>query len=174
MNNALTFVSVIVLAVLGWFGYNALYKNVVDYKNMTYIVRDEEITLKDGVAVTPASPGSESLITTRYFGNDTRGDVNHDGVSDVVFYLTQSGSGSGTFYYVVAAVSTPGGDRIGTNAVFLGDRIAPQGIDILDNNIIVNYADRAQGEPMTTQPSRGVSKSLDVENGKLVFAQKRF
>lgn len=173
MDKALTFVAVLVLAVLGYFGYNALYKNSTDYKNLTYIVRDEPITLKNGVAITPASRGSESMITTRFFGNEVNGDINHDGKQDTVFYLTQSGGGSGTFFYVVAALSQPSGGRVGSNAIFLGDRIAPQNIDVLDGSVIVNYADRKSGEPFTVQPSVGVSKIYDVSSNKLVPAKNR-
>ena len=56
----------------------------------------------------------------------------------------------------------------GTNAVLLGDRIAPQTTRIVDGLIEVNYADRAPGEPMTARPSVGVTKRLRVTDGRLV------
>jgi hypothetical protein len=67
----------------------------------------------------------------------------------------------------VAALKTESG-YTGTNAVFLGDRIAPQTTSITDGTLIVNYADRAPGEPMTAAPSVGVSKYLVIQNGTLV------
>jgi hypothetical protein len=57
---------------------------------------------------------------------------------------------------------------LGTNAVFLGDRIAPQTTEIRDEEIIVNYAERKLDEPMTTPPSIGVSKYFKIVEGRLV------
>jgi hypothetical protein len=39
--------------------------------------------------------------------------------------------------------------------------------EIRNEVLIVNYADRAPGEPMTAQPSVGVSKYLILKNGAL-------
>ena len=52
----------------------------------------------------------------------------------------------------------------GTNAIFLGDRIAPQTTEIEDSKILVNYADRRIDESMVTQPSIGITKELAVED----------
>jgi hypothetical protein len=114
----------------------------------------------------------EGQITTlengiRYFGNDAIGDLNGDRTEDVAFLLTRSSGGSGTFYYVVVALKTANGYR-GTNAMFLGDRIAPQTTEIRNGEIIVNYADRKSGEPMTTKLSVGVSKYFKVANNRLI------
>lgn len=104
---------------------------------------------------------------TRYFGNEARGDFNGDGKEDIAFLLTRTPGGSGTFYYVAAALGADNG-FVGTNAVFLGDRIAPQTTEFRDGNIIVNYADRKPGEPMTASPSVGTSKRLKVQGGQLI------
>jgi hypothetical protein len=55
----------------------------------------------------------------------------------------------------------------GTNAVLLGDRIAPQTIDIRNGVVIANYADRRSNESMTTPPSIGKSKYLAIKEGRL-------
>jgi hypothetical protein len=81
--------------------------------------------------------------------------------------LTQNNGGSGTFYYVVVALSSPNG-YIGTNGILLGDRIAPQTTEIKNGQIIVNYADRKTGEAMTIAPSVGVSKYLNVNGNRLI------
>lgn len=81
--------------------------------------------------------------------------------------LTQDGGGSETFFYVAVALKTEAGYQ-GTNAILLGDRIAPQPTFIENGMIVVNYADRKAGEPVTTPPSWGVSKCLKVIDGKLV------
>lgn len=67
---------------------------------------------------------------------------------------------------MVAALQTETGYQ-GTNAVFLGDRIAPQSILIQNGQVVVNYADRKPGEPFTTAPSVGITKTLKVDNGML-------
>ncbi len=142
-----------------------------NYKDISYDIEGRAITLANGVSEIEAAPGSASKIVTRYFGNEATGDLNNDGAPDVAFLLTQSRGGSGTFYYVVAAVKTKDG-YLGTNAILLGDRIAPQTTELRDGSLVVNYADRKPGEPMTTSPSLGVSKYLKVENGKLTVVPR--
>ena len=138
-----------------------------DYKNATYLIEGSFITLTDGIFEMEAAPGSATKITTRYFGNEAIGDLNKDGKNDIAFLLTQSTGGSGTFFYLVAALQTTSGVE-GTNAIFLGDRIAPQNTTIQNGIITVNYADRNPGEPFTTQPSLGVSKYLKVNDSVLI------
>lgn len=161
-------VGVLVLLVGGFFAFNSYIYNekqadtADDYRNATYIIDGEPVTLIDGVAETEVAPDSASKIITRYFGNELIADLNNDGREDVVFVLTQETGGSGTFYYTVAALNT-GDGYIGSEAYLLGDRIAPQTTELSQNPnhqnvIIVNFADRAPGEPMSTQPS--VSKSV--------------
>ena len=137
-----------------------------DFKNATYTIDGTTVTLVNGSAETPAAPGSASSIVTHYFGNEATGDLNGDGVPDVAFLLTQQTGGSGTFYYAVAALKTSTG-YVGTNAVLLGDRIAPQTTEIRNGQVLVNYATRASGEPMTASPSVGVTAYLRVEGTTL-------
>ena len=139
----------------------------VSPRNATYEVNGRPVSLKDGVLEVEAAPGSASKVTTRVFGNEATGDVNGDGQPDVALLITQSPGGSGTFFYAVVALKTATGYS-GTNAVLLGDRIAPQTTRIVDGLIEVNYADRAPGEPMTARPSVGVTKRLRVTDGRLV------
>ena len=136
-------------------------------KDATFLIGSRLFTLKDGTSEVEAAPGSASKIVTKYFGNEATGDLNGDGQPDVAFLLTQSPGGSGTFYFVVAALKTPAG-YIGTPAVPLGDRIAPQSTSYKDGTLTVSYADRKAGEPMTAQPTVGVSKTFKVVDGKLV------
>ena len=135
----------------------------VDHRNAEFQIEDRRVTLVDGRAERPAAPGSAALVVTRVFGNETRRDLNGDGRDDVVFVLTQETGGSGLFYYVVAALA--GVDHyVGSRALLLGDRIAPQTIEIDPNGIItVNYADRAPGESFATPPSVGKSIRLKLD-----------
>lgn len=142
-----------------------------DYKNATYLIEGQFVTLVDGFFEIESAPGSATRITTRYFGNEAFSDLNGDGMEDVAFLLTQSSGGSGTFFYVVAAEQTETA-YLGTNAVSLGDRIAPQTTSIENGIITVNYADRYPGEPFTVQPSLGVSKYLRVIDNVLIEVRK--
>lgn len=137
------------------------------FMSATFEIEGIFVPLVDGEAAVDAAPDSASRITTRYFGNEAYGDLNGDGKEDVAFLLTQNGGGSGTFFYVVAALQTESGYQ-GTNAILLGDRIAPQTTLIEDGKIIVNFAERKPDEPFTAQPSVGASKYLWVLDGKLV------
>lgn len=127
-------------------------------KDATYKINGMSVTLKNGVAEMEAAPGSASKIITRYFGNEVRHDFDGDGSQDVAFLVTQETGGSGTFFYLVAALNKPTGYIGSADAVLLGDRVAPQPTNMGKGNIIVvNYAERAPGEPFTTQPSIGKS-----------------
>lgn len=146
-------------------------KVIVDPRNAAYLIEEEEIILVNGRSEKEAAPDSASKIITQYFGNEAKADFNGDGIEDTAFLLTQDGGGSGTFYYVAAALSSTDGYK-GTNAIFLGDRIAPQTTEFRNGEIIVNYADRKPGEPMTTDPSMGVSKYFKINDNKLEEVQK--
>lgn len=126
-----------------------------DPQNATYSVGNDTVTLING-----------KTASVSIFGGTTTGDVNNDGINDAVFFLSQTSEGSGTFYYVAAALNTANG-TLGTNAVLLGDRVAPQNITITNGTITAAYADRKEGEPMTTPPSIGKSISLVVQNAIL-------
>lgn len=145
----------------------AVYAPTADFKDATYEIEGQKTKLKNGFAQTEVSPDSISKITTEYFGNEAMGDLNADGISDIAFLITQDGGGSGTFFYAVVALGSKKG-YTGTNAVFIGDRIAPQTTEIRDGQIIVNYAERGVDEPMSVRPSFGVSKYLKVINTKLI------
>jgi len=139
----------------------------VDYLNLTYKVNDIDVTLVDGRSEVEAAPGSSTKILTQYFGNEAAGDLNGDGKQDVIFLLTQSEGGSGTFFYVVAALSTENG-YVGSNAIVLGDRIAPQSTSIEGQLVNVTYVDRKPGEPFSAEPTVGMSKVLLVKDNQLV------
>ena len=137
-----------------------------NHKDATYAINGKKVTLANGYAETEIASGSASKITTNYFGNELKTDLNNDGREDIVFLLTQNMSGSGTFFYAVAALNNENG-YVGSDGYLLGDRIAPQTTEISQNPrhknvIVVNYADRALGEPMTAQPSFGKSTYLKL------------
>jgi hypothetical protein len=138
-----------------------------DYRDAEYTINGQKIKLSKGVAETEIAPGSASKLITRYFGNELRVDLDGDGSKDAVFILTQETGGSGLFYYAVAALYKDG-YFTGSDGYLLGDRIAPQTTEMSRNPkhknvVVVNYAERAPGEPMTTQPSIGKSAYLKLD-----------
>ena len=139
----------------------------IEFKNATYTIEGQALTLKNGNFESEIASDSASKIVTHYFGNEAFGDLNGDGQPDVAFLLTQNGGGSGTFYYVAVALAGPNG-YAGLNAIFLGDRIAPQTTEIKDGQLIVNFATQKTDEPLTATPSVGVSKYFKVENNQLI------
>lgn len=161
----------IVLAILlvgGFFALNAyIYEEkqvdaYFDFKDATYLIDGTPVSLANGIA---------EAGHTRFFGNELVTDLNSDGRDDVVFLVTQEPGGSGTYFYVVAALNTERG-YVGSDGYLLGDRIAPQTIEESRNPrhvdvIVVNYADRAQSEPMATPPSVGKSAYLKLDTASM-------
>jgi hypothetical protein len=159
-------VGVVGLLVLGFFAFNSYIYNekqadvALDPKNAEYMIEGERVKLVGGVA-------ESEFLLTKYFGNELTVDLNDDGREDKVFLLTQESSGSGIFYYAVAALNTEGG-YLGSDGYFLGDRIAPQTTEVSQNPrhknvVVVNYADRLPSEPMSTRPSLAKSAYLKLD-----------
>jgi len=134
-----------------------------DPKNTTYTIEGQSVTLINGVSEVESAPGSASKTITRYFGNEAYGDADGDDDNDLVFLITQSTGGTGTFYYAAVAYRTPTGYKL-TNTFFVGDRIAPQSTEIKEDarEIHINFAERKKGEPMTAVPSVGAVLLLKV------------
>lgn len=144
-------------------------------KDATYNIDGQTVTLVNGVSVTPAAPGSASMVTTKYFGNEVAHDFDGDGRLDTAFIMTQNTAGSGTFYYVVVALNMARG-YIGSNGFLLGDRIAPQTTEMSQNPntpnvIVINYADRKSGESFAIAPSVGKSVWLLLDIKTMQFGE---
>jgi hypothetical protein len=134
--------------------------------NATYVIDGKEISLTGGKAEEEIMPGSATKIVTMVFGEPVYGDIDEDGDDDALMFIVQDPGGSGTFYYAALAINTDTGYQ-GTNAVFLGDRIAPQTVSIQNGIAIANYADRKKDEPMAERPSIGKSKYMVLKGGML-------
>jgi hypothetical protein len=163
-------VTVVVTAILfsrDWNEKPVVTPAAFDPKNATYEIGGVAYTLSNGESKVLVAPGSSSVITTRYFGNDVTGDLNFDNKNDIAFLITQDGGGTGLFYYAVVALKTDDGYNV-TNAFLIGDRIAPQNNEIHESELHINFAERKVGEPMIVQPSVGAVTLLKVTpNGTL-------
>ncbi|MBL7970093.1 MAG: hypothetical protein JNL03_01125 [Prolixibacteraceae bacterium] len=144
----------------------------INPRNSTYFFENGPVTLIDGYEEKEIVPGAASRQVTQYSGNEIKADLNNDQIEDAVFVLTQSQGGSGTFFYVAAALGSAQGYQ-GTNVILLGDRISPLAVTVENGAITVSYLERKPEEPMTGKPSISVSKQLRLENGKLVETADR-
>jgi hypothetical protein len=167
------------VVILGFYALNSYIYNEKqadsssNYLDGAYMINGEVVELKDGYAEHDVVPGSASKVVTRYFGNDFVTDLNNDGREDVVFLLTQETGGSGTMFYAVGALHTEAG-YVGSDGYFLGDRIAPQTIDVSPNPrhknvVVVNYSVREIGESMTSAPSVGTSVYLKLDPSSMMW-----
>jgi len=118
----------------------------------SYLFDNNWIRLENGRAGWQAAPGSATKIRIALFGETVLNDLNNDGNDDAVIFLTYQGGGSGTFFYLAAALQENGKYR-GTNTIWLGDRIGPPAARVQNGLVIVEYLDRNQNEPMTVAPS---------------------
>lgn len=146
-----------------------------DLKHISYTIDGEFLPFDHGTFAREVAPGSASKEVFATFGEPAIGDLDGDGDQDAVTYLMRSSGGSGTFFYVVSAVND-GGVFKGTNAIFLGDRIAPQNINIIEGNAVANFAERNAGEPFSVQPSVGKSVwiHLDAQTHEIGEMVKNF
>jgi hypothetical protein len=132
----------------------------------SYLVERQEVQLVDGRSEVQAVPGSTTTIKTWVLGKPVYGDLDGDADEDAAVLLVRDPGGSETFYYVATAINVNGSYR-GQNAVLVGDRVAPQSVEIRNGVVITRYADRRFEEPMTAPPSVNKSKYLAIRGDEL-------
>jgi len=172
MNMSKIFLIIIILVLIGAAGF-LIYKSEspsqtgggFDPLNASYNIEGTSFSLINGKAEKEIAPGSASKIEVMVFGQPAENSITGGEKKDAALILTYSAGGSGTFYYIAADLQD---SKVGTNAILLGDRIAPQNISISNGVITVNYADRKTGEPMTVQPSVGITRNFSVHENVLV------
>jgi hypothetical protein len=165
VRQAFLVVTIVFVALVGFIWFNSANRADVrgdpglstGWSNLVVTIEDRTFTMSNGFAARQAVPGSATQDTIRVIGEPALGDVDRDGHRDAALLIENDPGGSGRFYYAVLAVSESGSFRA-TNALLLGDRIAPLTVDFLDWRFVYNYLDRRSGESMTTPPS--VVKSL--------------
>lgn len=136
-------------------------------KDATYTIVGMKVELTDGVSEIPVAPESATMNKTSIIGEPVMGDLDGDGESDdAALILLNEPGGSGAFYYAAAAIHE-GSFYRGTHAIFLGDRIAPQTIEIKNEVVIANFTERKPGEAMTERPTVAKSVYAVLYNGDL-------
>jgi len=137
-----------------------------DPENCTYRIESRPITLANGVFEEAPVAGSSARITTRIVLAGDKGYLNGDEYPDVPVMLLQTTGGSGSFFFSAAVLGTAHGMR-GTNAVWIGDRILPQAIELDGHAVVYHYADRYPWESYAAAPSVARSRSFLLEDGQL-------
>lgn len=139
-----------------------------DPQNISYLINGESVGFTNGKSEQQLPTRPITIKSSIFEINKT--DVNGDGKEDAVVILTQDPGGSGTFYYAAVAVYSEFIGYVGSNAVLLGDRIAPQNVKVDSGIIEINYATRKLNDSFVTPPSVGVTKKLIYANGQLMEA----
>jgi hypothetical protein len=137
-----------------------------DPLNAAYIIEDQIVPLVNGRSRVQAVPGSASLIRADVFGDPLYGDLDGDGDEDAAVVIVYDPGGSGTFYYIAAAIHQNGQYK-GTAGYRLGDRIILQTLAYDNGVLLVRYLDRRPGEPMSAPPSARTAVQLRMAGDKL-------
>lgn len=134
--------------------------------NASYFIENRWIHLENGRAEWQAAPGSATKVLVDLFGDITVGELNYDNSDDALVILAYQGGGSGTFFYLGAAISE-NGQFHGTNAILLGDRIGTPKVKSRNGLITVDYLDRRRDEPMAAPPSVEHTRYFFLHNSML-------
>jgi len=130
----------------------------------TYIIEGQEVTLVNGFKKEQV-PGFATTRTTQVFEGPFWGDVDADQDNDGVLIIAQTMEWGAPSYYLVLALRE-GDTYQGSEALFLGDRIDPQVLDIKNGVIAIRYSDGSE-ETQVTQEITYVK----YENGTLQDAK---
>ncbi len=128
-----------------------------EVNNLSYNVDGDVFNLVDGKAEILSLPGSATMNSLSIFGEPVYGDLDADGDVDGAVWLLNEPGGTGVFYYGALVMNDGTGKGVATNTMFLGDRIAPQTLEVQDGRVVYNFAIRKETDPMTAEPSVGKS-----------------
>lgn len=134
-------------------------------KNISVKVGSDTFNLVNGKAEIEVAPGSATKNTLMLFGEPVMGDLDGDGDVDAALLFVNNPGGSGAFFYAVLAINNSGAYKA-TEAMLLGDRIAPQTVEIHEGRAVYNFAVRKVGEPFSVQPSVGRSVWVNYDPKK--------
>lgn len=139
-------------------------KNPIEqYKNGTYAINGEQVTLRDGASEKEVSISSALKVKsfTNYFGKELITDLNGDNVNDAAIIITQNNNTGKIEYYMVVVITTTDGYAT-TNSIFIENDISPEAPVLDDGAISVTY----------TKNGASVKKSYAINNNVLIEIQK--
>jgi hypothetical protein len=138
----------------------------INPENATFSFDDGSVTLSGGQGELEGEDEEESEFkeTIELLPENASGDLNADGKDDSVLLLARSGGGSGVFVYIAAYISGPVNYK-GTNAIFIGDRISPETVSILNGVVTFKWLDRKLDEPFAAEPTVPMSEQYIYKNG---------
>lgn len=137
-----------------------------DFGNHMYTIDDKEVSFVQGLVV-----NKDTLSSHQAQVSEKRVSPSQNRAAAIL--IDQPG-GSGTFYYLVAAMKKDGKETFSA-PVLLGDRIKVASVIVddpgMENNgvVTVKYLDRLESEPMSAQPSiEKVLKYAFQDDGNLL------
>lgn len=136
---------------------------LIDYKDATYRIGTQDVTLLGGQHTAPAASDSSAQDVTRVVEPPEHAGGKLGGRAAVAVFLSAEGGGSGTFYYAAVVFA----DGRGTTFQ-IGDRIQPVGIAINGDDLVVSYLDRKPDEPMVVPPTVPRERHFAFMNGQIV------
>ncbi|WP_028109547.1 hypothetical protein [Ferrimonas futtsuensis] len=115
--------------------------------------------LLEGVSMDVSHPGLTPMLAAK-------GDLDGDGIDEVVDVVVHQPGGSGSFYYLSVNLGLSCGFKP-LPAVFLGDRIALDAMEVTGQRLSVTFRDRDASEPMVSPPTRLNRLRFALEEGEL-------
>lgn len=90
--------------------------------------------------------GLASSEIKKYFGEETKGDLNQDKIEDVAFLIKRNeGDERGDMYYLSASLKINQGYQ-GLNLIYVGEKITIDSLIIQDNIVILQYKENDSDE----------------------------
>lgn len=137
-----------------------------DAKNSSFSIENMPVQLVNGKHVAELQAIRGAKIETNYYGKDIQGDINNDGKDDHAFFVTQTSGGTGWFFYVILDLASGDGYAPLSTSI-IGDRIAPESLEMRDSKLYVNYLDRKPSEAMVTEPTVHTTKVFQLDHSGL-------
>lgn len=132
-----------------------------DFGNQTIMLDDQQLVLVNDWY----RNGDQSATVTYRTGSPS-------GLKFATILANQPG-GSGTFFYVVGGSLVDGQEKYST-PLLLGDRVKIESVEVQDDGIVyVKYLDHVANSPMTTMPTKKVTKKFAFQDdGNLIDVLK--
>jgi hypothetical protein len=144
----------------------------IHFENITFISRwtqSGKIRFREGEYREAAAPGSAAEIVVRLMNKKARG-VLHGLQTAAVVLVTDPG-GSGTFYDLALLYRKAEG-WVNIDAIMLGDRVKVHGVDIKENEILVNMTVHGPGERMCCPTLRMIRRFAAREDRLVAVGEK--